>query len=83
MHLLAVPSCDLLLPVKLSLCKGVLLEEVVCLDEDERSCSLEAYAALDADDGVADVDVASDSERTRSVAYGLDDLYRRHLHTVE
>ena len=83
MHLLAVPACDLLLPVELSLCEGVLLEEVVSLDDDERCCSLETYSPLDADDGVSDVDVTSDSERSCHVSDGLDDLYRTHLHSIE
>ena len=82
-HLLTVPACNLLLPVELTLCEGVLLEEVVCLDDDERCGGLEAYAALDADDGVADVDVASDSERRSHLTDGLDDFHRTHLHSVE
>ena len=83
MHLLAIPTCDLILPVKLTLCKSVLLEKVVCLDEDERSCSLETDTTLDTDDSVTDVDVATDAEWTSNVTNSLDNLHRAHLDTVE
>ena len=83
MHLLSIPACDLILPVKLTLCQCVLLEKVVCLHKDKRCRRLESYTALDADNGVADVDVAADSEWSRCVAYGLDNLYRAHLNSVE
>ena len=61
----------------------MLLEKVVCLYEDERSSSLETYAALDADDGVTDMDVTSDTERTSCIADSLDHLYRAHRNAVE
>ena len=56
---------------------------MMSLDDDERCCSFEAYAAFDSDDGVSDVDVAADSERTCSIAYCLDYLYRIHFNSIE
>ena len=83
MHLLAIPVCNLVLPIKLPLCKSVLLEKMMRLYEDERCSSLKTYAALDTDDSVTDVDVTSDTERTCNVTDSLDNLYRIHLDSVE
>ena len=83
MHLLAVPSCNLVFPVKLSFGESVLLKKVMSLHEDERSRSLESYATLDSDDGVSDVDVTSDSERASRITNSLDNFHRAHFHSVE
>ena len=83
MHLLAVPTCDLLLPVKLSLRQDMLFEQMVCLYYNHRSCSLESDTSLDSDDGVSDVDVTTYSERSRYVTDCLDHLDRTHLDPVQ
>ena len=54
-----VPVRYLVLPVLLPLGQGVLLKETVCADDQHRSCSLKAHAALDADDGVTHVAVTA------------------------
>src|SRR5690348_14015142 len=41
----------------------MLFEKVVCLDDNEGSCRFEPDAALDTDDGIADVNVAAYSIR--------------------
>ena len=56
----AVPVGHLVLPVLLPLRQRRLLQQTVCLDNELRSSSLEAYTALDADDGIAHVGVAAD-----------------------
>ena len=55
----AVPVGHLLLPVLLPLAQGVLLQETVCTDDEHGCCSLEAHTALDADDSVAHMAVAT------------------------
>ena len=52
---------DMLLPVDLPLGLGVLFEHPVRGDDEDRGGGFEAYAALDADDRVADVHVAADA----------------------
>ena len=83
MHLLAVPACDLFLPVKLSLRQDMLFEQMVCLYYDHRSCRLESDTSFDSDDGVSDMDVTTDSERSRYVTDCLDDLHRTHPDPVQ
>ena len=46
----------------------------MCLDDQFRSCSLEAYTPLDADDGVANVGIAPDGIRSTNLLYLLDGL---------
>ena len=57
----AIPVGNLVLPVLLPLAQRILLQEAVGSDNQHGGCSLEAYTALDADDGVAYVAVATDS----------------------
>ena len=55
----AVPVAHLVFPVLLPLRQGVLLKESVCTNDEHRSCSLETYTTLDADDGITYVTVAT------------------------
>ena len=57
----AIPVGHLVLPVLLPFAQGVFLEEAVCADNQHGGGGFEAHAALDADDGVAHVHVASDA----------------------
>ncbi len=69
-----VPVGELLFPVKLLFGQDVLFQRVVGLDDNQWRGGLEAHAALDADNGVADVDVAANTERLRQfgqLLYGL------------
>ena len=83
MHLLTVPSGNLLLPIELTLCESMLLKKVMSLHDDKRSRCLETYTTLDTDDGVTDMYVATDSERTCNITDCLDHIYRTHLYAVE
>ena len=57
----AIPVGYLVFPVLLPLAQRVLFEQAVCLDDELRSCCLKTYTALDADDGVAYVAVATNA----------------------
>ena len=70
----AVPVGDLLFPVDLPFGLGVFLKHPVCGDDEHRGGGLEAYAALDADDRVADVHVAADAELRADGLHGADGL---------
>lgn len=70
----AVPGGHLLLPVELPLGQHVLLEHLVGRDDEHRRGGLEAHAALDADDGVADVHVAADAVARADGLDGADGL---------
>ncbi len=83
MHLLAVPSGNLLFPIELALCEHMLLEKMMRLDDNHRGCGLKAYASLYTYDGVSYVDVTSYPERSRCVTYCLYHINRAHLHAVE
>ena len=83
MHLLSVPSGNLILPIVLSLCQCVFLKKMMCVEDDKWCCGLKSYASLDADDGVSDVDVTADTERTCNIAYSLDNFHRAHLYAIE
>ena len=70
----AVPVGDLLFPVDLPFGLGVFLEHPVRGDDEHRGGGLEAYAALDADDRVADVHVAADAVFRPDGLHGADGL---------
>ena len=70
----SVPVGYLVLPVLLPLRECRLLKKSVCLDNQLRSCCLETYATLDADDGVAHVGIATDSVRCTNFLDLLDGL---------
>ena len=82
-HLLPVPSCNLVFPINLSFGKCVFLKQMVRFDQNQRCCCLEAYSSLDADDGVSDMDVPADSERCCNLAERLNQFYRIHLLAVK
>ena len=67
----AVPVGHLVLPVLLPLAQGVLLEQAVGFYNQFGRCGLEAHTPLDADDGVAHVEVASDGVRCPYFLYLL------------
>ena len=54
----AVPVAHLVFPILLPLGEGMLLQQVVCFDEDERCGGFKTHPAFDANDGIAYVDVA-------------------------
>ena len=56
----AVPVAHLVFPILLPLRQGVFLQETVGTDDEHGGCCLEAYTALDADNGVAHVAVTTD-----------------------
>ena len=71
----AIPVSHLILPVLLPLRQSELLKETVCTDDKHRSGSLETYATLDADDGVAYVAVTTDAVSSADFLNSLDGLY--------
>ena len=68
----AIPVGYLVLPVLLPLAQRVLLEQTVSLDDELRSRSLKTYTALDANDGVAYVAVATNAVGCANLLYLLD-----------
>ena len=68
----SVPVAYLILPVLLPLAQSALLQQAVSFDDELRSCSLESYTTLDADDGVTHVAVATDGVRSTNLLNLLD-----------
>lgn len=68
----SVPVAYLILPILLPLAQCALLQQAVSLDDELRSCSLESYTTLDADDGVTHVAVSTDGVRSANLLNLLD-----------
>ena len=56
-----VPSTNLILPVLLPLCKGVLLKHLMRSDNEHWRSSLKTYTTLNADNSVADVHISANT----------------------
>ena len=69
-----IPVGNLILPVLLPLREGRLLQQTMRFDNELRGCSLEAYATLNTDDGVAHVGITTDGIRSTNLLDLLDGL---------